>query len=155
VATVAGGRHTRQSSGNGQRRLLRQHEATGVDVLRVREENCDVSSGTAQLSWEAGGNSLTREREGVAPSSAISTAMTSLSLTAQGNDLHGGEKEPVSCGGGRRGETTAAQWSYDVRGRRRSGRADSGRRHDAGPAGATTTAGSGTAARRWAPVFRQ
>jgi hypothetical protein len=91
VATVAGGRHMRRSSGNGQRRLLRQHEATGLDVLRVREENGEVSSGTAQLSWEAGGNSLTREREEAAPSSAISTATTLLSLTAHGNDLHGGE----------------------------------------------------------------
>jgi hypothetical protein len=155
VAMVAGGRHTRWSSGNGQRRLLRQHEATGVDVLRMREENCDVSSGTTQLSWEAEGNSLTREGEEAAPSSAISTATTSLSLTTQGNDLHGREKEPVSCGGGRRGETTVAQRSYDVRGRRRSGRADSGRRCDAGLAGATTTAGSGTAARRWALVLWQ
>jgi hypothetical protein len=42
-----------------------------------------------------------------------------------------------------------------VRGRRRSGRADSGRRRDAGLAGATVTAGSGTAARRWAPVLRR
>jgi hypothetical protein len=39
-----------------------------------------------------------------------------------------GRMEPVSYGGGRRGETTVAQQSYGVRGRRRSGRADSGRR---------------------------
>jgi hypothetical protein len=69
-----------------QRRLLRQHEATCVNALHVREENGEVSSGTAQLSWEAGGDLLTREREEAAPSSAISTAMNSLSLTAHGND---------------------------------------------------------------------
>jgi hypothetical protein len=76
----------RQAHAAEQRRLLRQHEATGVDVLRVREENGEVSSGTAQLSWEADGDSLTREREEATPSSEISTATTSLSLTAHNND---------------------------------------------------------------------
>jgi hypothetical protein len=55
-------------------------------VLHVREENGEVSSGTAQLSWEAGGDSLTREKEEAAPSSAILMATTSLSLTAHDND---------------------------------------------------------------------
>jgi hypothetical protein len=91
VATVAGGRHTRRSSGNGQQRLLQQHEATSVDVLRVREENGEVSSGTARPTREAGGDFVTREREEAAPSSAFLTATTLLSLTAHGNDLHGGE----------------------------------------------------------------
>jgi hypothetical protein len=52
----------------------------------VREENGEVSSGTAQLSWEADGDSLTREREEATPSSAISTATNSLSLTVHDND---------------------------------------------------------------------
>jgi hypothetical protein len=76
----------RQAHAAEQRRLLWQHEATGINVLRVREENGEVSSGTTQLSWEADGDSLTREREEAAPSSAISTATTSLSLTAHGSD---------------------------------------------------------------------
>jgi hypothetical protein len=91
VATVAGGWHTRRSSSNGQQRLLWQHEVTDVDVLRVREENGEVSSGTTRLKWEADGDSLTREREEAAPGSTVSTKMTSLSLTMHGNDLHGGE----------------------------------------------------------------
>jgi hypothetical protein len=91
VATVASDGYMRRSSGNRQRQLLRQHEAIGVDVLRVSEENGEVSSGTAQLMWEADGDSLTREREEEAPSSAVSTATTSLSLTVHGNDLHGEE----------------------------------------------------------------
>jgi hypothetical protein len=57
----------------------------------VREENGEVSSGTVQLTWEAGGDSLTREREEAVPSSAVSMVTTSLSLTAHGNDMHGGE----------------------------------------------------------------
>jgi hypothetical protein len=69
-----------------QRWLLRQHEATCVNVLRVREENGEVSSGTTQLLWEARGDSLTREKEEAAPSSAISTATNSLNLSAHGND---------------------------------------------------------------------
>jgi hypothetical protein len=97
-AQQGGDRHSghgcwRQAHAAEQRRLLRQHEATCVNVLRVREENGEVSkdngevsSGTAQLSWEAGGDLLTREREEAAPSSAISTAMNSLNLTAHGND---------------------------------------------------------------------
>jgi hypothetical protein len=90
-AQQGGDRHSghgcwRQADVAEQRRLLRQHDATGVNVLRVREENGEVSSGTAQLSWEAGGDSLTREREEAAPSSVISTATTSLSLTVHGND---------------------------------------------------------------------
>jgi hypothetical protein len=90
-AQQGGDRHSghgcwRQAHATEQRRLLRQHEVTGVTVLHEREENGEVSSDTAQLSWEAGGDSLTREREEAAPSSAISTVMTSLSLTAHGND---------------------------------------------------------------------
>jgi hypothetical protein len=89
----------RQADAAEQRRLLRQHEVTGVNVLRVREENGEVSSGTAQLSWEAGGDSLTREREEAAPSSAISMATTSLSLTVHDNDWRrwrwGEEKRPL------------------------------------------------------------
>jgi hypothetical protein len=90
-AQQAGDRHSghgcwRQADAAEQRRLLQQHEATGVNILRVREENGEVSSGTTQLSWEAGGDSLTREREEVTPSSAILTATTSLSLTVHGND---------------------------------------------------------------------
>jgi hypothetical protein len=67
--------------------LAHQHsrEET-VTVATVAGENSEVSSGTAQLSWEVGGDSLTREREEAAPSSAISMATTSLSLTAHGND---------------------------------------------------------------------
>jgi hypothetical protein len=90
-AQQGGDRHSghgcwRQAHAAEQRRLLRQHEATSVNVLRVREENGEVSSGTTQLSWEVGGDSLTREREEVAPSSAISTATTSLNLTTHDND---------------------------------------------------------------------
>jgi hypothetical protein len=89
----------RQADAAEQRRLLRQHEVTGVNVLHVREENGEVSSGTAQLSWEAGGDSLTREREEAAPSSAISMATTSLSLTVHDNDWRrwrwGEEKRPL------------------------------------------------------------
>jgi hypothetical protein len=90
-AQQGGDRHSghgcwRQAHAAEQRRLLRKHEATCVNVRRVREENGEVSSGTAQLSWEADGDSLTREREEVTPSSAISMATNSLSLTAHDND---------------------------------------------------------------------
>jgi hypothetical protein len=57
----------------------------------VREENGEVSSGTVWPTWEVGSDSLTREREEAAPGSAVSTVMTSLSLTTHDNDLHGGE----------------------------------------------------------------
>jgi hypothetical protein len=108
-----------------QRRLLQQHEATGVNVLRVMEENGEVSSGTTQLSWEAGGDSLTGEREEAAPSSAISTVTTSLSLTAHDNDWRRrrwGEEKRRSAAAGRfiaRVEDDAATGGRQVEGWRR------------------------------------
>jgi hypothetical protein len=96
--------------------------ATGVNILRVSEENGEVSSGTAQLSWEAGGDSLTREREEAAPSLAISTATTSLSLMAHGNDRRRrgwGEEKPCSAATGRfiaRVEDDAATGGRQVEG---------------------------------------
>jgi hypothetical protein len=51
----------------------------------------EVSGGTTRRMWQAGGDSLTREKEAAAPGSAVSMAMTSLSLTTHGDNLRGGE----------------------------------------------------------------
>jgi hypothetical protein len=53
----------------------------------------EVSGSTTRRTWQAGGDSLTREKEEAAPDSAVSTATASLSLMAHGDDLRGGENE--------------------------------------------------------------